>query len=130
MLPIPFFAFRTIYDEIAREDWADVGPLPAFELVDVGLVLSALGHPFATIGGRDAYPTIRGKAAALFRGLVKNHGLQDGNKRLAVTVMSTFLLLKRLASRILEPPALPIRPPGGAVRRELPDRVDCALDPA
>ena len=31
-------------------------------------------------------------AAALFRGLVKNHGLGDGNKRLAVTTMSTFLL--------------------------------------
>lgn len=92
MLPIPFFAFREIYDQLARADWADIGPLPAFDLVDAGLVLSALAHPFASAGGKEVYPTVPGKGAALFRGLVKNHGLHDGNKRLAVTAMTAFLL--------------------------------------
>jgi len=55
-------------------------------------VISALAQPFQTVGRRDAYPTVPRKAAALFRGLVKNHGLRDGNKRLAVTTMSVFLL--------------------------------------
>jgi death-on-curing protein len=91
-MPIPFFAFRTIYDEVARSDWKKLGDLPPFEMVDQGLVLSALAHPFATAGGREVYPTVRAKAAALFRGLVKNHGLHDGNKRLAVTCLTVFLL--------------------------------------
>lgn len=68
------------------------GRLPPFEYANRALVLSALAHPFVSVGGRDAYPTVRGKAAALFRGIVKNHGLRDGNKRLAVTTMSVFLL--------------------------------------
>jgi prophage maintenance system killer protein len=55
-------------------------------------VLSALAHPFSSVGQVDAYPTVCAKAAALFRGLVKNHGLHDGNKRLAVTTLTVFLL--------------------------------------
>jgi len=91
-LPIPFFAFQEIYEQLARREWDPHGKLPDFEFADVPLILSALGHPFVTIGGRPAYPTVPAKAAALFRGLVKNHGLRDGNKRLAVTVMTVFLL--------------------------------------
>jgi prophage maintenance system killer protein len=88
-LPIPFFAFREMYEEFARAEWQG---LPPFELVDQPLVLSALAHPYASAGGKQVYPTVPAKGAALFRGLVKNHGLRDGNKRLAVTVMSAFLL--------------------------------------
>lgn len=91
-MPIPFFAFREVYEELARQEWHDLGDLPPFELVDQALVLSALAHPFASAGGAEMYPTVPAKAAALFRGLVKNHGLQDGNKRLAVTCLSVFLL--------------------------------------
>lgn len=92
MLPVPFFAFQMIYERLARQDWDAVGALPPFELANEHLILSALGQPLATAGGMDAYPTVPAKAAVLFRGLVKNHGLRDGNKRLAVTVMTIFLL--------------------------------------
>jgi death-on-curing protein len=91
-LPIPFFAFREIYEELARLDWNHRGALPPFEFTDEALILSALASPFASAGGEPAFPSVPAKAAALFRGLVKNHGLRDGNKRLAVTVLSTFLL--------------------------------------
>lgn len=92
-MPVPFFAFRTIYDEVARAEWdSPLGRLPPFAFADRAKIVAALAHPFATEGGRDLYPTVRWKAAALFRGLVKNHGLRDGNKRLAVTTMSVFLL--------------------------------------
>lgn len=57
------------------------------------LIRSALAAPFATAGGEAIYPTVPAKAACLFRGLVKNHGLVDGNKRLAATTMSVFLVL-------------------------------------
>lgn len=94
-MPVPFFAFRAIYEDVARSDWDVAGQgrrLPSFEFADRALLISALAHPFVTVGRKAAYPTVQGKAAALFRGLVKNHGLQDGNKRLAVTTMSVFLL--------------------------------------
>jgi prophage maintenance system killer protein len=92
-LPVPFFGFRVIYEEIAMDEWAKTkGGLPPLEYADKAKIVSALAHPFATVGGVDVYPTVPAKAAALFRGLVKNHGLTDGNKRLAVTTMSAFLL--------------------------------------
>lgn len=94
MSPIPFFLLRDIYNNIARQEWDDpnIGLPPPFNMDNQGLILSALAHPFATAGGHSVYPTIPAKAAALFRGLVKNHGLGDGNKRLAVTIMTAFLV--------------------------------------
>ena len=92
-LPIPYWAFETIYREVAAIEWSGrEGALPPFEFADEALVASALAHPFQSAAGRDLYPTVPAQAAALFRGLVKNHGLRDGNKRLAVTTMSVFLL--------------------------------------
>lgn len=92
-MPVPFFGFRVIYEELATREWRGVeGSLPALKYADKAKILSALAHPFASAGGEDLYPTVPAKAAAMFRGLVKNHGLTDGNKRLAVTTMSTFLL--------------------------------------
>jgi len=40
------------------------------------------------------------KAAALFRGLIKNHPLVDGNKRLAVVGLSSFLLANRVDFKV------------------------------
>lgn len=69
-----------------------VASLPPLAFADKGKILSALASPFATNEGKELYPSVPAKAAAMFRGLVKNHGLQDGNKRVAVTTMSAFLL--------------------------------------
>lgn len=52
-------------------------------VADYGLLESALGRPQVTVLGQDAYPTLHRKAAALLHSLAKNHGLVDGNKRLA-----------------------------------------------
>jgi death-on-curing protein len=92
-LPVTFFGFRTIYEEVARAEWdSPLGALPPLAYADQGKILSALAAPFQTADGIELYPSVPAKAAAMFRGLVKNHGLHDGNKRLAVTTMSTFLL--------------------------------------
>jgi death on curing protein len=53
------------------------------QVADYGLLESALARPRATVMGKDAYPTLHGKAAALLHSLAKNHCLVDGNKRLA-----------------------------------------------
>jgi len=40
--------------------------------------------------GRDAYPTIELKAAALMHSIVCNHALEDGNKRLGWLALVVF----------------------------------------
>jgi death on curing protein len=57
---------------------------------DHGLLESALGRPQATVFGRDAYPTLDLKAAALLHSLARNHALVDGNKRLALAAIIAF----------------------------------------
>lgn len=61
---------------------------------DVGLLESALESPFQSYGGEELYPSIQAKAARLCYGLVKNHAMIDGNKRIGVHAMLVFLALK------------------------------------
>lgn len=59
-------------------------------LRDLGLLESAAARPRASAFGRDAYPDVWSKAAALLASLVKNHALVDGNKRLGWVVCAVF----------------------------------------
>ncbi|MCI8583589.1 MAG: type II toxin-antitoxin system death-on-curing family toxin [Dorea sp.] len=58
---------------------------------DYGLLDSALESPFQSFGGEELYPSIQSKAARLCYGLVKNHAMIDGNKRIGVHAMLVFL---------------------------------------
>ncbi len=60
---------------------------------DKGMLESALSNPFQSFGGESLYPSIQAKAAQLCYGLVKNHPMLDGNKRLGTHVMLVFLAL-------------------------------------
>lgn len=60
---------------------------------DVSMLESALENPFQTYGGEELYPSIQAKAARLCYGLVKNHAMVDGNKRIGVHAMLVFLAL-------------------------------------
>lgn len=71
---------------IARRTLGD-----AFVLRDVGLLESAVARPATSVGGRDAYPTLVEKAAALAHSAVRNHALVDGNKRLGLMLLIVFL---------------------------------------
>ena len=62
-------------------------------LRDEGMLDSALNSPFQTFGGEDVYPSLQQKAARLCFGLVKNHPLVDGNKRIGAHAMLVFLAL-------------------------------------
>lgn len=53
----------------------------------------ALNNPFQSFGGKELYPSIQAKAARLCFGLVRNHAMLDGNKRLGTHVMLVFLAL-------------------------------------
>lgn len=58
---------------------------------DFALLHSALERPKATFSGKDLYPTIFSKAAALLQSICLNHPFTDGNKRTAWTVTHKFL---------------------------------------
>lgn len=60
---------------------------------DEGMLDPALKNPFQSFGGKELYPSIQSKAARLCFGLVKNHAMIDGNKRLGAHVMLVFLSL-------------------------------------
>jgi death-on-curing protein len=57
---------------------------------DIGLLDSAAHRPQASAFGKDAYPTIDEKAAALLEAVARNHALVDGNKRLAWAAAVVF----------------------------------------
>ncbi len=65
---------------------------------DLGLLDSAASRPRTTLFGADAYADLATKAAALVQSIVSNHALVDGNKRLGLAALITFLGLngKRL----------------------------------
>jgi death-on-curing protein len=79
-----------LHDELIRE----TGGLPG--LRDAKLLESALAAPFASFGGQKAYPTIEAQAARLAFGLAKNHPFNDGNKRIGILTMLSFLELNHI----------------------------------
>ena len=60
---------------------------------DYNLLDSALENPFQSFGGEELYPTIQAKAARLGYGVIKNHCMIDGNKRIGTHAMLVFLVL-------------------------------------
>ncbi len=60
---------------------------------DYALLESALEAPFQSYGGDGLYPTVQAKAARLGYGLIKNHCMIDGNKRIGAHAMLVFLAL-------------------------------------
>ncbi len=70
-------------------------PIPDFGTRYPGKVESCLVQVFQTFDHRDLYPGIVNKAAVIFYMMIKNHPFVNGNKRIAVTTMITFLLLNK-----------------------------------
>ena len=66
-----------------------IGEPPAVR--DAGLLEAAVARPQASVFGADAYSTLEEKAAALTHSLARNHSLVDGNKRLALAGLISFL---------------------------------------
>lgn len=60
-------------------------------LRDIDLLESALENCYQTFDGNELYPSKEEKAAALGYSLISNHAFVDGNKRIGIYVMITFL---------------------------------------
>lgn len=66
-------------------------PISPPGIKDKGMLESAVARPFATIGGKDAFPDVFDKAATLFHGIIGNHSFYNGNKRSALLSTLYFL---------------------------------------
>jgi death-on-curing protein len=58
------------------------------QVLDLGLLDSALSRPQS-----GYYESLSEQAGALMHSLVKNHAFADGNKRIALALTATFLLM-------------------------------------
>jgi len=70
---------------IAEETGGSIG------VRDEALLESALEAAFAGFGDKEFYPTKEEKGARLGYTLISNHAFVDGNKRIGMYVMLTFL---------------------------------------
>lgn len=68
-------------------------------LRDEGLLDSALENAFAGFGDQEFYPSKEEKAARLGFELISNHAFVDGNKRIGVFVILTFLEMNGIRLR-------------------------------
>ena len=74
-----------LHQLIAQETGGSVG------IRDEGLLESALEAAFSSFDGQEFYPTKEEKGARIGHSLISNHAFVDGNKRIGVYVMLTFL---------------------------------------
>lgn len=74
-----------LHQLIAQETGGSIG------VRDEGLLESALESSFSTFGGQELYSTKEEKGARIGFSLISNHAFVDGNKRIGVYVMLTFL---------------------------------------
>jgi death-on-curing protein len=66
---------------------------------DQGLLDSALEGAFAGFGDQEYYPTKEEKGARLGYALISNHAFVDGNKRIGLYVMLSFLEMNGIRIR-------------------------------
>ncbi|MFS1512116.1 type II toxin-antitoxin system death-on-curing family toxin [Chengkuizengella sp. SCS-71B] len=85
--------FLTIPEVIAVNELLinQYSPQEQVGIKDHTLLESAIFRPQHTLFGKDAYPSIFDKAAALFESLAKNHAFQNANKRTAFACLVLFL---------------------------------------
>ena len=60
-------------------------------VVNESLMDSAVNSLWQTFDGVELYPTLEEKGARLGYSLVRNHSFADGNKRIGILAMLTFL---------------------------------------
>jgi prophage maintenance system killer protein len=79
-------------------------PIPDFATRTPNILESCLAAPFQTFGGKFLYPAFLTRASMLFYLMIKNHPFENGNKRIAITTLLTFLFgnSKWLAADIQE----------------------------
>ena len=93
ILPITIEVIKSIAHRLAIStmDWDE--PIPEFNTRYPHVLESCIATPFQRFSKKYLFSGLSGKAAILFYLMVKNHPFQNGNKRIAVTTLLTFLYL-------------------------------------
>lgn len=68
-------------------------PIPDFTTRRPNVLESCLAAPFQTYGNRYLYPTLLKRISVLFYLMIKNHPFENGNKRIAMTTLFTYLYI-------------------------------------
>jgi death-on-curing family protein len=76
---------------LAQELMSYNEPIPNFDTRFPNALESCLAVPFQSFGGTQFYKGISGKASILFYLMIKNHPFHNGNKRIAMATLLTFL---------------------------------------
>ena len=76
---------KLLHRLMAEETGGSVG------ICDEGLLNSAIEGIYQTFDGKELYPSKEEKGARLGYSLISNHSFLDGNKRIGMHVMLTFL---------------------------------------
>ena len=84
---VEYLAFR-----LAKEHLSFDEPIPDFSTRFPNILESCVVTPFQRFSGKSLYPSLVAKASILFYLMIKNHPFQNGNKRIAITILLTFLL--------------------------------------
>ena len=99
---------------------------------DMGLLIGAVDRPAVRYGGRDVYPHLAAKAAALMESLARHNALIDGNKRLAWLATNVFLELNHAAVHFTDNETFSLLrevAQGYLTTQELADRINQRLGP-
>jgi prophage maintenance system killer protein len=83
---VEFIAF-----ELARKLMKYDEPIPDYTTRFPNILESCVAMPFIRFGGNDLYKGLIKKAGVLFYLMIKNHPFQNGNKRIAIATLLTFL---------------------------------------
>ena len=89
-------------DYLTIEDLLEIGNalVSDFRVRDLGALQSAIERPKTVVYETEVYPTFAEKVSALMHSLARNHGLIDGNRRLAWAAARTFCILNSFDLRM------------------------------
>lgn len=79
-----------LHDKVVDETGGSLG------IREPGLLNAIAEKPQASFGGKELYPAVFDKAAAIFEALCNYHVFVDGNKRCAITTLEYFLYKNNL----------------------------------
>jgi death-on-curing family protein len=83
---VEYLAFR-----LAKELLSFDEPTPDSSTRFPNVLESCVLTPFQSYSGKALYPSLLAKTSILFYLMIKNHPFQNGNKRIAITILLTFL---------------------------------------
>ncbi len=86
--------------EMAKEIMTWNEPIPDFGTRYPNILESCIKTQFQTYGQKPLYKKLTGKGTILFYLMIKNHPFENGNKRIAIMTLLTFLFLNRKWLRV------------------------------